>query len=249
MSRKRIPLDLDEQETPTIEDSNEVQEMDRYIHDSLSEMDKRYTINPVDDRQLIMEGFTLTPIGVQIPRNTPQQHWRILGARLLQLGSVWQWCIADWFAYGDEYRWGKDYIELAARFDVEVDTLHHYAYVARKVKFWSRTPELSFEHHRTVAPIEDENLQREWLQKAIDAGWNVKQFRTAIREYRLSVSNSPADRKRRPQVAIPPSTAAELRRKVLKSSGAGESEAAEILSQISQWRAWLDELEKLLTSK
>ena len=63
--------------------------------------------------------------------------------------------------------------------------LAHLAYVAKRIEFWRRRQNLSWSHHREVAPLEPAE-QDEWLDKAEQEGWAVHTLRQAIKESRAN---------------------------------------------------------------
>jgi hypothetical protein len=91
--------------------------------------------------------------------------------------------IGDWLVYGE----GRDgqmtlfadipeadkvsqrlYDEAVQLTGIDATTLHHYAYVARRVPRSLRNEHVSWDHHRKVAKLHDEAEKRRWLALAAD---------------------------------------------------------------------------------
>ena len=77
--------------------------------------------------------------------------------------------------------WGDKYAEACERFGREYDTLRSYKAVAQDMQFGVRNPNLTWNHHRAVAPLPPA-AQKKWLKKAEKEGLSVSELRKAIRD-------------------------------------------------------------------
>ena len=77
--------------------------------------------------------------------------------------------------------WGDKYTEACERFGREKQSLKNYKWVAGSVELSVRTDNLSWEHHKLVAPLTPA-AQKKWLKKAEKEGWSVSELRKAIRD-------------------------------------------------------------------
>jgi len=77
--------------------------------------------------------------------------WKEIGDKLFRMVDSSQWWIGDWLNYGERYR--RDYTEAMAAIDLKFGALRGYAYVASKVESATRVAQLSWTHHRVVAPL------------------------------------------------------------------------------------------------
>lgn len=140
--------------------------------------------------------------GLVLIGNVTFDRWK-LGAnffREFRLASEgMHWLLADWLAYGGEKFCETDsltgkykqtpafsrYLKIAELTGFEESSLKQLAYVGRAVPIAVRlTPsELSFSHHQQVAPLDNPDEQRQWLEKAKAGHWTVSELRQAIRRH------------------------------------------------------------------
>lgn len=147
----------------------------------------QYGLVPTGDGGFTYKRFQLTTTALVAPEDMSEAEWEDMGDKLLAMEGSIQWLLGDWLALSDNRTWGDTYQRLALKYDLEVDTLWHYALVCRAVKNWIRNPVLSFAHHRLVAGMKDKQTkepltdeQQHWLNTAALNGWSVKQLREAI---------------------------------------------------------------------
>ena len=126
----------------------------------------------------------------------PLERWHSLGRAL---GAMRRWtgfAIGDWLLYGialygeDEALQATEAVP-ADRYDVasritglRPETLKNYERICAAIPLERRHPALDFSMHEPVAALEPEE-QDEWLQRAVDEGWDRAQLRDAIRESRV----------------------------------------------------------------
>lgn len=115
--------------------------------------------------------------------------WRAIGEQLVRMQDSSQWWTGDWLAYGDRYR--RDYTTAMAQLDRTYSALTQYAYVSSKVEVCTRVQDLSWTHHRLVAPMEPDQ-QRYWLDEALRHGWTVRELEQSIAEQKGSSARPPA---------------------------------------------------------
>lgn len=150
----------------------------------------------VDDVSLDLSGVDdLTP-----------ERWRLLGVFLGGLGRRVNWYVGDWVNWGEDSLVVRDddgavvasgeeaviqvgvegsnhdrYSEAERVTGLDHGTLLNISSICRKVAKARRRKELGFWIHAEVAPLDPED-QVQWLQRAIDEGWNRAALRDAIRE-------------------------------------------------------------------
>lgn len=115
--------------------------------------------------------------------------WRAIGEKLVRMQDSSQWWVGDWLAYGDRYR--RDYTTAMEQLDHSFHALRNYAYVSSRVESALRSADLSWSHHRLVAPLEPDQ-QRYWLDEALRHGWTVRDLEQSIAEQRSSGARPPA---------------------------------------------------------
>ncbi|MDP0498698.1 MAG: hypothetical protein Q7P63_01240 [Verrucomicrobiota bacterium JB022] len=124
----------------------------------------------VPDLSIQTDAYQITPTGIAFNRDLEQHEWEALGSKLGEVGRSVQWLIGDWLAYGEgKGQWGDTYTEAMRITGLDYTTLRNYANVSRKVQLSVRTYNLSWEHHRKVAPLKTTEDQKKWLKKAEDA--------------------------------------------------------------------------------
>lgn len=111
--------------------------------------------------------FRLTPVGIEFLDELDQQQWAELGAKLGNAGRSIGFLIGDWLNYGDgKGEWGNAYDEAMRITGLDYGTLRNYASVANKVQLSLRNYNLSWEHHRKVAPLKTDEEKQKWLKVA-----------------------------------------------------------------------------------
>lgn len=151
------------------------------VLDTANRKDKRFTVKPNEkDLSVTIDGFTLTPVGIEFPTHTTGDKWLVLGERLLQMDVVLTWARADWWAFGEVQRWTTQGMQLADRFGIETATLYTYGGVAKAIQISIRNRGLSFAHHRLVVS-KSPSEQKVALDKAFKNGWTLQQLRRYLR--------------------------------------------------------------------
>lgn len=122
--------------------------------------------------------FSITPIGLEAVPEATFDDWKDFGKLLKGIDTARQWIIGDWLNTG-EARWGEKYKDALLETDYEYQTLADYAWVCSKVSFSIRNRNLSFAHHRVIAPLPPDE-QVHWLNLAQEKGWDDAELRQAI---------------------------------------------------------------------
>jgi len=142
---------------------------------------------------------TVTPTGLTIPNDLPLQDWVIIGDALSAIEHATQWCIGDWWAYGDKQGYGErskvlEELRLAGHNPPSFKTCKNAASVARTFKRSRRRDLLSFEHHKAVAGLE--NDEQDWmLDRAHGNGWSKAVLQDEVRRYKQEKIRRPGERK------------------------------------------------------
>lgn len=131
---------------------------------------------------LIPGPFSLTRTGLVVDGDPTAEEWERAGDTLSEADGALQWWIGDWLLHGDgKPEWGDKYEAACEKFGREYQTLADYKSVAQQVKFSLRNENLSWMHHRCVAPLPPRE-QKKWLAKAEKEGWSAAQLRREIAE-------------------------------------------------------------------
>jgi hypothetical protein len=155
---------------------------------------------PYDRRSPVLRD----PLGLELAADVDVEEWTGLLRRIAAVDNARRWWISDLLVAGDFGERAK--YELAEEWlGLERSTLIDYAYVARNVPRERRRPELSFEHHRSVAPLEPQQ-QTAWLARAVDEQWSGRALRAELGAVGLRPpvggGHVPAPRPPSPQPAV-----------------------------------------------
>lgn len=171
---------------------------------------------PIDSR--------ITRTGLQITNDLSYEEWQSMAARFGAAMSSAAFVIGDWLVYGEDHFRGQPrlsgfadepigtrrvssdiYNEALRLTGLDRSTLITYAYVSRRVPSSLRNEQLSWEHHKAVAKLNEDGQQR-WLQIAQDKGdeeygaVSTRRLRKSITAGRLltaeEMTADPADRGR-----------------------------------------------------
>lgn len=127
----------------------------------------------------IIPDAELTPTGLSLPTRLSQEAWEEVGYGLAQVADSSNWWVGDWLAAGERAEYGS----LTAAADIlglGADRLSDIAAVCRQVQLPSRNGNLTFTHHRAVAPLTPAE-QAHYLSRAEADGLSVTQLRDAIK--------------------------------------------------------------------
>lgn len=168
--------------------------------------------------------ITITRIGLQVTADLSFEEWQSMASRFGAAMSSAAFVIGDWLVYGEDHFRGQKrlpgfeddsissrrvsseiYDEALRLTGLDRSTLVTYAYVARRVPASLRNEQLSWEHHKAVAKLKEEDQQR-WLQIAEAEGddehgaVSTRRLRKSITAGRLlsaeEMTSDPADRGR-----------------------------------------------------
>lgn len=123
-------------------------------------------------------GIELQSCGIVFPEAIPLEKWNAVGDLLCQANNSVGFWVGDWLNYG-ERTWGEKYRDAMDLTGFEYQTLRDYAYVADKVHLSLRNDNLTFEHHKKVAPLEPDE-QRKWLKLAEQRGMSTRLLSASI---------------------------------------------------------------------
>jgi len=110
--------------------------------------------------------------------------WKELGSALKQVEGSVQFWIGDWARYGEKrgftgkYTDPKVYDELEEITGLSRRTIQEYKTISDRSTV--RTVDLSFNHHKEVAPLPPEK-QEEFLKRAVDEKLSVRDLRREIK--------------------------------------------------------------------
>ena len=131
-----------------------------------------------------MGKFAIYKTGLVMDKNATYEEWYEFINKALDLNCCTQWVIGDGLNLG-ESNWGEMYSQALDEKGSSYQTLRDDKWVSSKVKLSRRRDNLSFAHHREVAPLEP-NEQDELLDLAEQGDgdgkpWSEKRLRQEIR--------------------------------------------------------------------
>lgn len=122
--------------------------------------------------------FSVSPVGLVADPEATFDDWKAFGKLLKNVEEARQWIIGDWINEGEK-RWGEKYQQAMEETGYEYQTLRAYAYVCANVGLLIRNQQLTFAHHRVVAPLPPAD-QSYWLGLAAEKGWDDAELRKQI---------------------------------------------------------------------
>jgi hypothetical protein len=126
----------------------------------------------------------ITETGITFDESISFDEWNSLGDKLGRMGRSIQFLIGDWINFGQKQftgsSYGVKYQEALGKTGLAAQTLMDFSSVANKVEISCRHENLSFEHHRAVAKIQDPEEQKRWLKVAEENGLGKRQLRKSI---------------------------------------------------------------------
>ena len=123
--------------------------------------------------------LTQNGMGLIVNDNLTKDELVGIGRTLKIIEGANQFWIGDWInANWGKYEHGK--YEVAEELGYDGGAVKVYSSVANNVERLMRINLLSFNHHQLIAPFHQPEQQKEWLQKAVDNHWTVRELRQAI---------------------------------------------------------------------
>lgn len=129
--------------------------------------------------QLSIPGV-ITETGLELPPDLTYDEWESVGRTLQRIERSVMWWVGDWLNYG-ERKYGETYSQALDTTDYAYQTLADAAWVASKVEPSVRNENLSWNHHRAIAPLPIAE-QEQWLEKAVANQWGYRELRDALQE-------------------------------------------------------------------
>ena len=119
---------------------------------------------------------TISPVGMQFTGELSFDEWRDLASSIGQAARSVAFIVGDWLVYGQnlygtdgfpEKRVDPASYQLAMNATgLDLSTLQNYAYVSRSVPFSLRSELLSWEHHRILAKLPEDEMAG-WIDACV----------------------------------------------------------------------------------
>lgn len=140
-------------------------------------------------KAMVIASFQLKENGIEPIGNPSFEQWMACLQFVKSAGRSVHFWIGDLINYG-EFRWGETYREAISLTGFDIQTLRNDKWVASRIPPERRQGNLSFEHHKEVADMEEEE-QEELLTKAVEQKLTRDQFRKLISRQELKQENDP----------------------------------------------------------
>lgn len=126
---------------------------------------------------------TMTLTGFKLPDVITEEQWTECGNRLKTVESGFQWWWGDWWITGKKQGWWNygDGKEIAERIGINYKTITGYASVARSIESSLRRENLTFNHHKVVAGLPDQEDQKDLLEKAVVEKASVRKLGNMVK--------------------------------------------------------------------
>ncbi len=129
-------------------------------------------------QEIQFKSFVLKENGLEIIGEPSFDEWIECGNFIKRAKGAVHFWIGDWLNFG-ERSWGEKYKEAIEMTGFDYGTLRNDKWVTSQIPSERRKERLSFDHHYTVANL-DEEQQDELLQKAASENLNTKDFRKVV---------------------------------------------------------------------
>ncbi len=133
-----------------------------------------------DDGALEINSIKVHRTGLEFVGSVTEEDYQLFGETLLQIETAYQWIVGDYLAYGVDNNYGmaKEFAEKLGR---DPSTVRDWTYVCNQIELSYRYDNLSFKHHRMVAPM-DSQQQKYWLREASENRWSTSKLQKMIAE-------------------------------------------------------------------
>ncbi len=159
------------------------------------------------------EGVTLTPTGAEFAPDLTLDEWSAIGPPLLLAARASLWWVGDWIRYAerrqDRPEWGKKYLAAVELTGLAPNTLANAVWVSGEIETSRRRENLSWSHHRAVAPL-DIDAQEAVLTAAAAHQWTRNDIRNAVKQIRATEDGTPTPQPRTARCAHPGCTQPEI---------------------------------------
>jgi len=124
-------------------------------------------------------GVTYTGRGVIFAEGTTYETWFEIGNGIAQAAKISMFLLGDWLNFGTE-KFPKDYKKAVEATGLAYGTLRTVASICQKFPPEKRFEGLSFEHHRLLGPVKDEETRKKLAEQAITENMSASAMRELI---------------------------------------------------------------------
>lgn len=114
--------------------------------------------------------------------NLSYDEWVAVGKKLVDTTQNIMWWLGDWWNYG-EHKYGE-MASQALELGIAYQTFSNAAYVASRIEPARRLPNVSWSHHKEVAPL-DPQKQDTLLNDSAVRGYTVRNLKSEIKKMKM----------------------------------------------------------------
>jgi hypothetical protein len=152
------------------------------------------SLEPISGSIINIPIGTMTATNLTLPEDTTPEEFVAVGVALSGIKDAAQWGIGAWLAHGENFM-GENFSQYAEVLGISEVSKLQYIRIHLRIAPERRRAELSWSHHRAVAPLDPEDQSR-FLQMAIDQNWSKGELEDAIRtELRGTLPPPPGNRR------------------------------------------------------
>lgn len=122
--------------------------------------------------------------------NVSYRDWKQVLAKSVQVGNWANWAIGACLVKGEQ-SFGEEYAQAVGEVGLSPDRATACKYVYERIPDLIRVKELSWSHHREIAPLETEEDRAEWLLLALKKDWSVAELKHELEERGLKKHRIP----------------------------------------------------------
>lgn len=146
---------------------------------SLTSFDPKTAALIADIRAL---GGDPLPNGLVLPNDITPEQFEAMAFKIGMWHEAIKWWIGD-LEFQGEAVFGEAVYQYLETLNISNESKRQYLRVAGDVPLQRRRTELSWSHHRAVAPLAPDD-QIEWLQRAVESRWTKQELEAQIKEWR-----------------------------------------------------------------
>lgn len=142
-------------------------------------MSAELEVRPLDIMTKLEEEGLVTPTALILTEELTWEAYESLATYFGKLGDSTNWWLGDLLIYGERI-FGEEAAQAVEASGRSPQTLQQACRVAMRISPGRRRRELSWSHHRTVAPLEPEE-QDAWLERAVDQRWTRRELEAQLK--------------------------------------------------------------------
>ena len=132
-----------------------------------------------DNDNVVVSSFLLTRMGLSPIGDPTFEQWKNAGKFVKFSSNAIHFWVGDWLNYG-EAKFQDQMMAIIDELGYDIDTINRDKYVSAQVLPSLRKDNLSFEHHKLIAPMNPDE-QKELLDEAAETNMPLDDFREKVK--------------------------------------------------------------------